>query len=231
MKINSYRIKRFFSISTPSLSLPYQMALSVTSDREQFHLIMSFWSLEEKKKRIRRYFSLHILGGGCQLGKVCPAGRILHKYAQSWAQLRRWQQLWECRRAFIAMPVIIFLFFLDMAVIFKVYLKGLDKSWETRSWSQKSREGKKKRKSFPDAGLLGIPSPSISVFVSLMLAGLWNILLRVFNTGLCLSLPQKASSEPELGTATHSHPPPTRHHHHHHPTSWLNIKQLHLTFY
>lgn len=123
-----------------------------------------------------------------------------------------------------------FLFFLDMAVIFKVYLKGLDKSWETRSWSQKSREGKKKRKSFPDAGLLGIPSPSISVFVSLMLAGLWNILLWVFNTGLCLSLPQKASSEPELGTATHSHPPPTRHHHHH-PTSWLNIKQLHLTFY
>lgn len=65
------------------------------------------------------------------------------------------------------MSVIIFLFFLDMAVIFKVYLKGLDKSWETRSWSQKSRG-----KSFPDAGLLGIPSPSISVFVSLMLAGL-----------------------------------------------------------
>lgn len=203
MKINSYRIKRFFSISTPSLSLPYQMALSVTSDREQFHLIMSFWSLEEKKKRIRRYFSLHILGGGCQLGKVCPAGRILHKYAQSWAQLRRWPQLWECRCAFIAMPVIIFLFFLDMAVIFKVYLKGLDKSWETRSWSQKSRG-----KSFPDAGLLGIPSPSISVFVSLMLAGLWNILLRVFNTGLCLSLPKKLQASLSLAPPRTLIPPP-----------------------
>lgn len=203
MKINSYRIKRFFSISTPSLSLPYQMALSVTSDREQFHLIMSFWSLEEKKKRIRRYFSLHILGGGCQLGKVCPAGRILHKYAQSWAQLRRWPQLWECRRAFIAMSVIIFLFFLDMAVIFKVYLKGLDKSWETRSWSQKSRG-----KSFPDAGLLGIPSPSISVFVSLMLAGLWNILLRVFNTGLCLSLPKKLQASLSLAPPRTLIPPP-----------------------
>lgn len=203
MKINSYRIKRFFSISTPSLSLPYQMALSVTSDREQFHLIMSFWSLEEKKKRIRRYFSLHILGGGCQLGKVCPAGRILHKYAQSRAQLRRWPQLWECRRAFIAMSVIIFLFFLDMAVIFKVYLKGLDKSWETRSWSQKSRG-----KSFPDAGLLGIPSPSISVFVSLMLAGLWNILLRVFNTGLCLSLPKKLQASLSLAPPRTLIPPP-----------------------
>lgn len=74
MKINSYRIKRFFSISTPSLSLPYQMALSVTSDREQFHLIMSFWSLEEKKRESVATFLFIFWEEGVSSGKFVRQG-------------------------------------------------------------------------------------------------------------------------------------------------------------
>ena len=150
MKINSYRIKRFFSISTPSLSLPYQMALSVTSDRERFHLIMSFWSLE-KKKRESVATSLFIFSEeGVSSGKF-----ILQDFAQICAVTGaaakmtatvRMQASFYCNvRHYFSF---FFFFFWDMAVILKVYLKGLDKSWETRSWSQKSREGEKKKKKF-----------------------------------------------------------------------------------
>lgn len=110
----------------------------------------------------RRVSARESLSGGEDFAQICA---VMGAAAKMTATVRMQASFYCNVRHY-------FSFFLDMAVIFKVYLKGLDKSWETRSWSQKSREGKKKRKSFPDAGLLGIPSPSISVFVSLMLAGL-----------------------------------------------------------